>query len=88
MRVPKAIKEGDESHRFLEFLYICNVFTKLDDLIRPKSITQAQKRIKKPKLTFPLIGQDFPTVHRGPSLLDIEWLEQWSKRHYIESGKI
>ena len=56
MRVPKAIKEGDESHRFLEFLYICNVFTKLDDLIRPKSITQAQKRIKNPKLTFPLIG--------------------------------
>ena len=62
MRVPKAIKEGDESNLFLEFLYICNVFTKLDDLIRPKSITQAQKRIKKPKLTFPLIGQDFPTV--------------------------
>ena len=66
MRVPKAIKEGDESHLFLEPLYICNVFTKLDDLIRPKSITQAQKRIKKPKLTFPLIGQDFPTV-RGNS---------------------
>ena len=62
MRAPKVIKEGDESHLFLEFLYICNVFTKLDDLIRPKSITQAQKRIKKPKLTFPLIGQDFPTV--------------------------
>ena len=66
MRVPKAIKEGDESNLFLEFLYICNVFTKLDDLIRPKSITQAQKRIKKPKLTFPLIGQDFPTVHPCP----------------------
>ena len=62
MRAPKVIKEGDESHLFLEFLYICNVFTKLDDIIRPKSITQAQKRIKKPKLTFPLIGQDFPTV--------------------------
>ena len=45
MRVPKAIKEGDESNLFLEFLYICNVFTKLDDLIRPKSIIQAQKRI-------------------------------------------
>ena len=69
MRAPKVIKEGDESHLFLEFLYICNVFTKLDDLTRPKSITQAQKRIKKPKLTFHLIGQDFPTVHR---VIDIE----------------
>ena len=49
MRAPKVIKEGDESHLFLEFLYICNVFTKLDDLTRPKSITQAQKRIKKPQ---------------------------------------
>ena len=68
MRVPKAIKEGDESHLFLEFLYICNVFTKLDDLTRPKSITQAQKRIKKPKLTFPLIGQDFPTVFRSKEI--------------------
>ena len=65
MRAPKVIKEGDESHLFLEFLYICNVFTKLDDLTRPKSITQAQKRIKKPKLTFPLIGQDLPTVVWG-----------------------
>ena len=62
MRAPKVIKEGDESHLFLEFLYICNVFTKLHDLTRPKSITQAQKRIIKLKLTFPLIGQDFPTV--------------------------
>ena len=63
MRARKVIKEGDESHPILEFLYICNVFTKLDDQIRPKSITQSQKRIKKPKLTFPLIRQDFPTVH-------------------------
>ena len=48
----------------MEFLYIYDVFTKLDDLTRPKSITQAQKRIIKPKLTFPLIGQVFPTVWR------------------------
>ena len=70
MKAPKVIKEGDEIHLILEFLYICNVFTKLDDLTRPKSITQAQKRIKKPKLTFPLIGQDFPTVlHSCPERL-------------------
>ena len=76
MRAPKVKKEGDESHHFLEFLYICNVFTKLDDLTRPKSITQAQKRIIKPKLTFPLIGQDFPTVYCKVVILSL--FSYWS----------
>ena len=62
MRAPKPLKKVMKVVFFLEFLHICNVLTKLDDLTRPKSITQAQKRIKNPKLTFPLIGQDFPTV--------------------------
>ena len=34
----------------------------LDDQIRPSSITQAQRKFKKAKPTFTLIGRDFTTV--------------------------
>ena len=40
----------------------------LDDQIRPSSITQAQRKFKRAKPTFTLIGRDFTTVqhHRIP----------------------
>ena len=34
----------------------------LDDQIRPSSITQAQRKFKRAKPTFTLIGRDFTTV--------------------------